>query len=141
MAIQSDRILYHETGNDDNTTGTPVPINAYIETADFDLDGDGDKMTFCWRMIPDITFSGSTSNAPQVTVVVKPRDYPGVNYKPESPESVIQAVTSPVEQYTKQVFLRFRGRQMAFRIESNSVGTQWQLGNPRIDIRSDGRKS
>jgi hypothetical protein len=141
MAIRSDRILYHETGNDDNTTGTPTAINAYIETADFDLDGDGDRMTFCWRMIPDVTFSGSTSNAPQVTVVVKPRDYPGVNYKPESPESVIQAVTSPVEQYTKQVFLRFRGRQMAFRIESNTIGTQWQLGAPRIDVRPDGRKS
>jgi hypothetical protein len=141
MAIKDNRILYHETGNDDNTTGTPVAINAYIETADFDLDGDGDRMTFCWRMIPDVTFSGSTSNSPQVTVVVKPRDYPGVNYKPESPESVIQAVTSPVEQYTKQVFLRFRGRQMAFRIESNSLGSQWQLGNPRIDIRPDGRKS
>jgi hypothetical protein len=141
MAIKDSRILYHETGNDDNTTGTPVAINAYIETADFDLDGDGDRMTFCWRMIPDVTFNGSTSNAPQVTVVVKPRDYPGVGYKPESPESVIQAVASPVEQYTKQVFLRFRGRQMAFRIESNTLGSQWQLGNPRIDIRPDGRKS
>jgi len=141
IAIKDSRILYHETGNDDNTTGTPVAINAFIESADFDLDGDGDRMTFCWRMIPDVTFSGSTSNSPQVTVVVKPRDYPGVAYKPESPESVIQAVTSPVEQYTKQVFLRFRGRQMAFRIESNTLGSQWQLGNPRIDIRPDGRKS
>lgn len=141
IAVKDNRILYHETGNDDNTTGTPVAINAFIESADFDLDGDGDRMTFCWRMIPDVTFSGSTSNSPQVTVVVKPRDYPGVDYKPESPQSVIQAVTSPVEQYTKQVFLRFRGRQMAFRIESNTLGSQWQLGNPRIDIRPDGRKS
>ena len=140
MAIKDNRLLYHETGNDDNTTGTPVAINAYIETADFDID-DGDRMQFCWRMIPDITFNGSTSNAPQATVVVKPRDFSGVDYKPESPEAVIESVTSPVEQYTKQVFLRFRGRQMAFRIESNTLGTQWQLGAPRIDIRSDGRKS
>lgn len=140
MAIQSNRILYHENGNDDNTTGTPAAMNAYIESADTDID-DGDKIAFCWRMIPDLNFSGSTSNAPQVTVVVKPRDFPGVDYDPEAPEAVVRAATSPVEQYTKQVFLRFRGRQMAFRIESNTLGTQWQLGNPRIDIRSDGRKS
>jgi hypothetical protein len=140
MAIQSNRILYHESGTDDNTAGTPVAMNAYIESADFDID-DGENMQFCWRMIPDLTFSGSTSNDPSVTVVVKPRDFSGVAYKPEAPEAVIRSVQAPVEQYTKQVFLRFRGRQMAFRIESNAVGTQWQLGNPRIDIRSDGRKS
>jgi hypothetical protein len=140
MGIQSNRILYHENGTDDNTTGTPVAMNSYIESADFDID-DGDKMTFCWRMIPDLTFNGSTVTDPDVTVVVKPRDFSGVNYKPEAPEAVIRSVQAPVEQYTKQVFLRFRGRQMAFRIENNSIGTQWQLGNPRIDIRSDGRKS
>jgi hypothetical protein len=140
MGIQSNRILYHENGTDDNTTGTPVAMNSYIESADFDID-DGDKMAFCWRMIPDLTFNGSTVTDPDVTVVVKPRDFSGVNYKPEAPEAVIRSVQAPVEQYTKQVFLRFRGRQMAFRIENNSIGTQWQLGNPRIDIRSDGRKS
>jgi hypothetical protein len=141
LAIQSNRILSHEIGTDDDTGGGAVtPINAYIETADFDID-DGDKMTFCWRMLPDLTFNGSQSNAPTATVVVKPRDFSGTPYKPEPPEAVIQSVRSPVEQYTKQVFLRFRGRQMAFRIESNTIGTQWQLGSPRIDIRSDGRKS
>lgn len=141
LAIQSNRILSHEIGTDDDTGGGAVtPINAYIETADFDID-DGDKMTFCWRMLPDLTFNGSQSNAPTATVVVKPRDFSGTPYKPEPPEAVIQSVQSPVEQYTKQVFLRFRGRQMAFRIESNTIGTQWQLGSPRIDIRSDGRKS
>jgi hypothetical protein len=141
MAIQSNRILFHEVGNDDDTgSGPATAINSYIESADFDID-DGDKIAFCWRMIPDLTFNGSIATDPSVTVVVKPRDFSGVNYKPESPEGVVRAATVPVEQYTKQVFLRFRGRQMAFRIESNTVGTQWQLGNPRIDTRSDGRKS
>jgi hypothetical protein len=141
MAIQSNRILFHEVGNDDDTgSGAVTAINSYIESADFDID-DGENMQFCWRMIPDLTFNGSIATDPSVTVVVKPRDFSGVNYKPEPPEGVIRAATAPVEQYTKQVFLRFRGRQMAFRIESNSIGTQWQLGNPRIDIRSDGRKS
>jgi hypothetical protein len=29
---------------------------------------------------------------------------------------------------------------MAFRIESAGLGTAWQLGAPRIDIRNDGRR-
>jgi hypothetical protein len=140
MGIKDNRILYHESGNDDGSVSPAVGIDAYIESADFDID-DGDKLTFCWRMIPDLTFNGSVANDPSVTVVVKPRDFSGVAYKPEAPEGVIRSVQAPVEQYTKQVFLRFRGRQMAFRIESDAIGTQWQLGSPRIDIRSDGRKS
>ena len=40
--------------------------------------------------------------------------------------------------YTNQVFIRARGRQMNFKIESNTVGTQWQLGMPRVDARPDG---
>ena len=140
MAIRDNRILYHESGNDDGSVSPAVAINSYIESADFDIE-DGDKMAFCWRMIPDLTFNGSVATDPSVTVVVRPRDFSGVTYKPEPPEGVIRAATAPVEQYTKQVFLRFRGRQMAFRIESNAIGTQWQLGSPRIDIRSDGRKS
>ena len=140
MGIKNNKILYHESGNDDGSVSPAVAIDSYIESADFDIE-DGDKMTFCWRMIPDLTFNGSVANDPSVTVVVKPRDFSGVDYKPEAPDAVIRSVQSPVEQYTKQVFLRFRGRQMAFRIESDAIGTQWQLGSPRIDIRSDGRKS
>jgi hypothetical protein len=33
-----------------------------------------------------------------------------------------------------------RGRQMAFRVQNNNLGDQWQLGAPRIDIRPDGRR-
>jgi hypothetical protein len=157
MAVQSNRVLNHENGTDDETVFPAAPINAYIESADFDID-DGDKLAFCWRMLPDITFVNSEpveGFSPSVTVVVKPRDYPGAPYKTEFPSAVVSGEISPPaappETYTNDlsvtgnlhypVYLRFRGRQMAFRIESNTVGTQWQLGVPRIDIRSDGRKS
>ena len=157
MAIQNNRILFHEVGTDDNTTGTGTAITAYIESADFDID-DGDKLAFCWRMLPDITFVNSQpvgGLSPTATVVVKPRDYPGAPYKTEFPSAIVSGNISPPadppETYTNDlqasgdlqypIYLRFRGRQMAFRIESSTVGTQWQLGNPRIDIRSDGRKS
>ena len=140
MGVKDNKILYHEVGNDDGSVTPAASINAYIESADFDID-DGDRMSFVWRMIPDVTFTNSESGAPTVTVVVKPRDFSGAAYKPEAPEAVIRAVKSPVELYTKQVYLRFRGRQMAFRIESDSIGTAWQLGDPRVDLRTDGRKS
>ena len=53
---------------------------------------------------------------------------------------VYKAATYPVEQYTGQIYTRVRGRQMAFRISSTKLGTAWQLGSPRIDIRPDGRR-
>jgi hypothetical protein len=46
----------------------------------------------------------------------------------------------PVEQFTGQVLIRVRGRQMAFKTEGNQLGLQWQLGAPRIDIKPDGRR-
>ena len=153
MAIQSNRILFHEVGTDDGSVTPAVPITAYIESADFDI-ADGDNMTFCWRMIHDITFANSQpvgGNAPSATVVVKPRDYPGAPYKAEPPSAIVSGQIAQPELYNNglgasgnlqyPVYLRFRGRQMAFRIESSTLGTQWQLGVPRIDIRSDGRKS
>ena len=48
--------------------------------------------------------------------------------------------TAIIDQYTNQVFVRARGRQMSFKIESNGIGVQWQLGSPRIDLRPSGRR-
>jgi hypothetical protein len=46
----------------------------------------------------------------------------------------------PIEQFTGQVFVRVRGRQMAFKIESTELGVAWKLGIPRLDMRPDGRR-
>jgi uncharacterized membrane protein len=54
--------------------------------------------------------------------------------------NVIKSSTYPVEQFTGQIYTRVRGRQMAFRIGSTNLGTAWQLGAPRIDIRPDGKR-
>lgn len=54
--------------------------------------------------------------------------------------TAIRTNTFPVEEFTGQVFTRFRGRQMALRINSERLGTSWQLGAPRIDIRKDGKR-
>ena len=138
-------LINQETGVDDGTTNPPSPINAYIESSDFDI-GDGHNFGFVWRLIPDVTFDGSTSNTPSVNFTVLPRTNPGANYGPSNDPAVISTQnyavqqTYDVQQFTQQVYVRIRGRQMAFQVSSADVGVQWQLGAPRIDIRPDGRR-
>ena len=57
-----------------------------------------------------------------------------------SDATVARTSTTVIEQFTGQVYVRVRGRQMILQIDSNTIGTQWQLGSPRIDIRQDGRR-
>jgi hypothetical protein len=138
-------IVYHETTVDNNETATPVAIDAYVQSSDFDI-GDGHNFGFVWRLIPDITFDGSTSAAPTANFTVRPRNFPGTNYGSSNDPAVISAnsyvtqTTYNIQQFTQQVYVRIRGRQMAFKIESTDLGTQWQLGAPRIDVRPDGRR-
>jgi hypothetical protein len=142
-------VVYHEAAVDDGSTNPPSAINAYIQSSDFDI-GDGHNYGYVWRMIPDITFDGSdttgaTSDKPFVQFTVRPKQNPGSNYGTALSPTVTSAqsyagqTTYNVQQFTEIVYSRVRGRQMAFKIESNSVGTQWQLGVPRIDVRPDGR--
>ena len=141
----ANQILYHETGVDDGTTNPPSPITAYVQSSDFDI-GDGHNFGFVWRIIPDVTFDGSTSAAPALDFTVRPRQFPGSNYgnsnNPEvaSTQSFAGQRTYNVQQFTEQVYVRIRGRQMAFKVGSDTLGTQWQLGVPRIEIRPDGRR-
>jgi len=139
------RILYHENGNDDVSGLTPVPIVAYVQSSDFDI-GDGHNFGFVWRILPDLTFNGSSSNLPEVTMTVLPRVNSGTAYgTPDNPrvpssQNYTSRNTYAVQQFTGQVYTRIRGRQMAFRIESTGLGVAWQMGFPRIDIRPDGRR-
>tara|TARA_R110000868_G_scaffold331698_1_gene592689 strand:- start:3063 stop:5390 length:2328 start_codon:yes stop_codon:yes gene_type:complete len=144
-AFPLNQILYHENGPDDAATSTPAAINSYIESSDFDI-GDGHNFGFVWRMLPDVTFDGSNVNAPYLTLEVKPRRNSGTPYGTADMPGVTSAnnYTSvkqyTIQEFTGQVYTRIRGRQMSFRIESDSAGTAWQLGAVRIDVRPDGRK-
>ena len=139
------RLLYHENGTDDLATSSTQPINAYCQSSDFDI-GDGHNFGFVWRILPDVNFNGSTTNQPYVTMTVKPRQNSGTAYgAADNPavQSLQNYTTIPqytVQQFSGQVYTRLRGRQMSFRIESNSLGVAWQLGSPRIDVRPDGRR-
>ena len=153
------QVMSHEKGVDDVSLPTPVAINAYLESSDFDI-GDGHDFGFVWRVIPDITFRGSTDANPRVTLTLRGRvnttpsptvvqdglagSASGSPYVDEgtTPSTVVRTSTSTatVETYTSEVFTRIRARQAAFRVESNTTGTAWQVGAMRIDVRQDGRR-
>jgi len=52
-------LVSHEEGLNDNATGVPAPISAYISSSEFDI-GDGHNFGFVWRVLPDLTFTEST---------------------------------------------------------------------------------
>lgn len=138
-------LVTHENGLNDNTTGVNRPIHAWITSAEWDAD-DGHNFSFMYRMLPDITFQNSTAANPTATMTVTPLKNSGSGYT--SPASlggspsadVIRTATVPIEQFTGQVFIRVRGRQFAFKVESNQLDTTWQLGKVRVDTRTDGRR-
>ena len=137
-------LVNHENGLDDNMTATTAPINSYISSSEFDI-GDGHNFGFVWRVLPDLTFSNSvnssTNAAPQVTMTLYGLTNSGSGSTSNAGAPVASSSTYVItEEFTGQIYTRMRGRQMIFKIESNQVGTTWQLGAPRIDIRQDGRR-
>ena len=143
-ATYSYNLVNHEVGVDNAESVTPVAINSYIESAEWDPE-DGHKFSFIYRMLPDITFRSSTNGSnPQVTMTIVPMKNSGSGFN--SPQSVggssdatvVRTAIVPIEEFTGQVFIRVRGRQFIFKVEANQLGTGWQLGRPRVDIRPDG---
>lgn len=140
LAVSPDGyVYYHESGLNDGSANPPVPIEPYIESSVIDI-GDGDQFMFATRIIPDLTFRNSTNAAPTATVTLKARNFPGGNFTSSESNAVVKTTSIPVEQFTDQVFIRMRGRSMSFRIESNQTNTSWRLGDPRLDVRTDGRR-
>jgi hypothetical protein len=140
-ATYINNIVNHEDGVDDNATATAAPIVANISSSEFDI-GDGHNFGFVWRVLPDLTFGGSASSpTPQVTMTLQGLTNSGSGVTASANQNVIKGSTYVItEEFTGQIYTRLRGRQMIFKIDSSQVGTTWQLGAPRIDIRPDGRR-
>ena len=149
------RLIYQETGVDDNADQT-LPIDSYITSAEFDID-DGHNFGFVWRVLPDVNFTGSTTTNPIVNLTLLPLQNSGSGYTRgvvpvpsvtsdmsvagENAYPVVRSATVPIDQFTGQVNIRVRGRQMSLKAASNQIGVQWQLGACRVDVKPDGRKS
>jgi hypothetical protein len=144
-ATYSYNIVNHEQGVDNNETGTTLPIESFITSSEFDIE-DGDRFGFIWRVLPDVKFNGSTVTNPQITMYLKPMQNSGSGYNSPTSlggsdnASVTRTATVPIEQFTGQVYIRVRGRQVSMEYRSTTLGVQWQAGSPRIDIRQDGRR-
>lgn len=150
-ATYSNNIVYHENGVDDDVSGTPTAMESYITSSQFDI-GDGHNFAFVWRMLPDLTFRGSTAGTtPSLEMQLQPLKNSGSGYtNPKSVGGVSSTATGTVtatqtypidlDTFTGQLNIRIRARQMSMRIYCNTLGTQWQLGAPRIDMRPDGRR-
>jgi hypothetical protein len=124
----------HETGVNDDT----LPMECFIQSADFDL-GDGEQFMLTRRLLPDVNFTNSTAAQPEVTMTIRPKRFSGTAYTNDASDSQ-RVIETSVDQYTGQVFVRARGRQMAFKVSSDDLGVQWQLGSVRLDVRQDGKR-
>lgn len=134
-------VYYHDNGCDDGENEPATALNPYIESSDFEL-ANGDRLMLINRLVPDVTFDGSSNASPSVTITLTPRDYPGEAYDTGDAEAsvVTRSAVLPVEQYTKLKNIRIRGRALKYRIESTALGVFWRQGSPRIDARPDGRR-
>jgi hypothetical protein len=132
QSVASTIIYDQENGVNADT----LPLAANISSSDFDL-VDGDQFILTKRIIPDISFTGSTAALPEATMYIRPRNFPGSAYSNTETGSVIE---TSVDIYTDQIFMRARARQMAIKISSANLGVQWQLGSPRLDGRPDGKR-
>jgi hypothetical protein len=153
LAASGGYIYEHEVGNDDGqpTGQAPLPISAFIQSSDMTIE-DGENFILTKRVIPDVNFTNSlTTNpvtgatlVPEVEMTVGVRNFPGAanNTDNVAGNTLTRDVitTASINEYTNQVFVRARGRQMNFKIASNMVGVRWQIGAVRIDYRPDGRR-
>ena len=144
-ADYNSRLLYHEVGCDDVATANPQPITSYIQSSDFGIEA-GEHLGFVWRMLPDVNFTGSSTNNPSVTMTLFSKANSGSYPVSSDLDSVTsgQNYTSvaeyTIQTYDGQVYTRVRGRQLSFKIESTGIGVAWQLGIPRIDVKPAGRR-
>jgi hypothetical protein len=143
-ATYTNNIVYHESGINDNETGTTTAIAANIASSEFDIQ-DGHNFGFVWRVLPDLTFETSSNSpagaAPTVTMTLYGLSNSGSGVTSSAGAPVAASASYNItEQFTGQIYTRMRGRQLIFKIESNQINTTWQIGAPRVDIRPDGRR-
>jgi hypothetical protein len=140
QAINADSVneLSYLYNHEDGTNDDGLPMYAYIQSSDFDI-AEGDQLVLTRRMIPDVNFDGSTATNPEANFIIRPRNFPGSSFY-NNASNTQRVIQTTVNQFTDQVFIRARARQIAFKIESTGLDTQWQLGSPRLDMRPDGKR-
>jgi len=143
-ATYDSELVQHEDGVDSYVLGVQTALPAYISSSEFDI-GDGHNFGYVWRILPDLTFENSSStpsgSAAAVDMTLYPLQNSGSGTGNVGSAGVTKGATYNItEEYTGQIYTRVRGRQLIFKIASTQIGTTWQLGAPRLDIKADGRR-
>ena len=143
QAASDDGFIYnHEFGNDADGS----VLNASITSASVSLD-EGDRFTLVRKIIPDMNFVGSDNNVtPSASMSIDTKNFPGSSATTTSTSPSGSALNttavnqSTIDEFTEQIHVRARGRQLTLKINSTTAGVAWQLGTPRAEIRPDGRR-
>ena len=143
QAASDDGFIYnHEFGNDADGSA----LSASITSASVSLD-EGDRFTLIRKIIPDMNFVGSDNNvAPSALMSIDTKNFPGSSATTTSTSPSGSALNttavnqSTIDEFTEQIHVRARGRQLTLKINSTTAGVAWQLGTPRAEIRPDGRR-
>jgi len=143
-ATDTYNLVEHENGNDNGQGATLEAIDSFITSGQFGIES-GTSFTFIDKVVPDISFVGSTAGSPSVEMSLLASSEPGsADNNPASEggvnEGQVALAVDTVDEYTDQLDVRVRGRQMAIKVQSASLGTKWQLGTPRLNMRPDGRR-
>ena len=143
-ATDTYNLVEHENGNDNGQGATLEAIDSFITSGQFGIES-GTSFTFIDKVVPDLSFVGSTAGSPSVEMSLLASSEPGTaDNNPASEggvnEGQVALAVDTVDEYTDQLDVRVRGRQMAIKVRSNALGTKWQLGTPRLNMRPDGRR-
>lgn len=140
LAASPDGYIYsQETGSTDNSGASPAQLQSYLQSSVFEI-GDGQNFMLVSRIIPDMSFEGSTGTAPQAQIAIRKQNFPGSGFSAEGTKDVTRTIALPVEEYTRKLDKRFRARSIDFKVSSNTVGCLWQLGVPRVYASPDGQR-
>ena len=143
-ATDTYNLVEHENGNDNGQGATLEAIDSFITSGQFGIES-GTSFTFIDKVVPDLSFVGSNASSPSVEMSLLASSEPGsADNNPASEggvnEGQVALAVGTVDEYTDQLDVRVRGRQMAIKVRSNALGTKWQLGTPRLNMRPDGRR-
>jgi hypothetical protein len=141
QATSAGYLYLHENGIADGSTTPASVITSYVESAPIEL-GEGDKLMFVNRLIPDVSFRDSTATNAAIEMTLIPQNYPGSALgSATNPDGVItRGVTVTIEEFTERLDIRLRGRSVSMRIDSSMAGTHWHLGVTRVDGKPDGSR-
>ena len=121
----------HETGvNQVNIDGSSTAISSFVQSYDFDLEGqgtEGEQFLAVRRFIPDFKTLQGTA---KVTLAVK--------RFPSQADSTTGLSPFSITSSTTKKDTRARGRYVNIKIENDDVDQNWRFGTFSLDVQADG---